>query len=79
MMDRIIELNRAWERITGYSLEEIPTLETGRRFPGTVCSARTTLEQIHHAGDGDAGEPHLNYLFERKTVSTGAGYFIRRP
>ena len=32
---QIIELNRAWVRITGYSLEEIPTLEyLGCRFLG---------------------------------------------
>jgi PAS domain S-box-containing protein len=54
---QIIELNRAWERITGYSLEEIPTLETWAAVSWDRLSARTTLEQIHHAGDGDAGSP----------------------
>jgi PAS domain S-box-containing protein len=54
---QIIELNRAWERITGYSLEEIPTLETWAAVSWDRSTARTMLEQIHHAGDGDAGSP----------------------
>jgi PAS domain S-box-containing protein len=54
---QIIELNRAWERITGYSLEEIPTLETWASASWDRSSARTMLEQIYQAGDGDAGAP----------------------
>jgi PAS domain S-box-containing protein len=54
---QIIELNRAWERITGYSLEEIPTLETWAAASWDRSSVRTVLEQIYHAGDGDAGSP----------------------
>jgi PAS domain S-box-containing protein len=54
---QIIELNRAWERITGYSLEEIPTLETWAAISWGGSTARTMLEQIYHAGDGDAGDP----------------------
>jgi PAS domain S-box-containing protein len=54
---QIIELNRAWKRITGYSLEEIPTLETWAAASWDRSSVRTVLEQIYHAGDGDAGSP----------------------
>jgi PAS domain S-box-containing protein len=54
---QIIELNRAWERITGYYLEEIPTLETWAAVSWDRATARTMLEQIYHAGDGDAGSP----------------------
>jgi PAS domain S-box-containing protein len=54
---QIIEVNRAWERITGYSLEENPTLETWAAASWDRSSARTMLEQIYHAGDGDAGIP----------------------
>jgi PAS domain S-box-containing protein len=54
---QIIELNRAWERITGYSFEEIPTLETWAAVSWDHSTARTMLEQIYHAGDGDAGSP----------------------
>jgi PAS domain S-box-containing protein len=54
---QVIELNRAWERITGYSLEEIPTLETWAAVSWDRSNAQTMLEQIYDAGDGDAGTP----------------------
>ena len=53
---QIIELNRAWQRITGYSIEEIPTWSLGSRFVGP-SDARAMLEQIYRAGDGDTGSP----------------------
>ena len=62
---QIIELNRAWERITGYSLQEIPTLETWAAVSWDRSTARTMLEQIYHAGDGDAGSP-LELLLRTK-------------
>ncbi len=54
---QIIELNRAWQRITGYSIEEIPTLETWAAVSWDPAAARGMLEKIYFAGDGLTGSP----------------------
>ncbi len=54
---QVIELNRAWQRITGYSIEEIPTLEDWAAVSWDRSSARTMLEEIYRAGDSFVGTP----------------------
>jgi len=54
---QVIELNRAWERITGYSMEEIPSLEAWAAVSWDRSSARAMLELIYCAGDGLVGSP----------------------
>ncbi len=54
---RVMELNRAWHRITGYSIEEIPTLDAWAAVSWDRARARAMLEQIYCAGDGIAGSP----------------------
>jgi PAS domain S-box-containing protein len=54
---QVIELNRAWQRITGYSVDDIPTLDTWAVASWDRLAAREKLEQIYHAGDGSAGIP----------------------
>ena len=54
---QVIELNRAWQRITGYSLEDIPTLDAWAAVSWDRSSARDMLEQIYGGGDGLAREP----------------------
>jgi PAS domain S-box-containing protein len=54
---KVIELNRAWQRITGYSIEEIPTLEAWAAASWDWSNARAMLEQICRGGDGIAGDP----------------------
>ena len=53
----IIELNQAWQRITGYSVEETPTLEAWAAVTWVQLKARAMLEQIYRAGDGLVGSP----------------------
>jgi PAS domain S-box-containing protein len=54
---QVIELNQAWQRITGYSIEEIPSLETWAAISWGEDRARSTLELIYSAGDGVVGRP----------------------
>ena len=54
---QVIELNRAWQRITGYSIEEIPTLEAWAEVSWDRSSAHKMLEEIYRAGDGFVGSP----------------------
>jgi PAS domain S-box-containing protein len=54
---QVIELNRAWQRITGYSIEEIPTLDAWAAVSWGQKNARAMLEQIYGAGDGQDGSP----------------------
>jgi PAS domain S-box-containing protein len=54
---QVIELNRAWQRITGYSIEEIPSLEAWAAVSWDQSSARSMLELIYSAGDGVIGRP----------------------
>jgi PAS domain S-box-containing protein len=54
---QVIELNRAWQRITGYSIEEIPSLEAWAAVSWDQSSARSMLELIYSAGDGVMGRP----------------------
>jgi PAS domain S-box-containing protein len=54
---QVIELNRAWQRITGYSIEEIPSLEAWAAISWDRSSARSMLELIYSAGDGVIGRP----------------------
>jgi PAS domain S-box-containing protein len=54
---QVIELNRAWQRITGYSIEEIPSLEGWASVWWDQTSARSMLEMIYSAGDGVTGRP----------------------
>jgi PAS domain S-box-containing protein len=54
---QVIELNQAWQRITGYSIEEIPTLEAWAAVSWDQQDARAMLEKIYGAGDGLAGSP----------------------
>jgi PAS domain S-box-containing protein len=54
---QVIELNRAWERITGYSIEEIPSLEAWAAVSWDQSRARSMLELIYSAGDGVTGHP----------------------
>jgi PAS domain S-box-containing protein len=54
---QVIELNRAWQRITGYSIEEIPSLEAWAAVSWDRSCARPMLELIHSAGDGLIGSP----------------------
>ncbi|MBV8375883.1 MAG: PAS domain-containing sensor histidine kinase, partial [Verrucomicrobia bacterium] len=54
---QVMELNRAWQRITGYTIQEIPTLEAWAAVSWGQSSARVMLEQIYCAGDGLAGSP----------------------
>jgi PAS domain S-box-containing protein len=54
---QVIELNRAWQRITGYSIEEIPSLEAWAAVSWDQTSARSKLELIYSAGDGVSGRP----------------------
>jgi PAS domain S-box-containing protein len=53
---KVIDLNRAWQRITGYSIEEIPTLDIWATVAWGESDARGMLEQIYQAGDGSSGE-----------------------
>ena len=53
---QVIELNRAWHRITGYSIEEIPTLDAWAAVSWDRSRARAMLEQIYRAGDGYSGQ-----------------------
>jgi PAS domain-containing protein len=52
---QIIELNRAWERISGYSIDEIPTLDAWAAVSWDGPNARGMLEQIYRGGEGLAG------------------------
>jgi PAS domain S-box-containing protein len=54
---QIIELNRAWQRITGYSIEEIPTLDAWAAVSWDPLNARTMLEEICRGVDGLEGSP----------------------
>lgn len=54
---QVIELNRAWQRITGYAMEEIPTLDAWAAVSWDSSSARAMLEMIYGAGDGLHGSP----------------------
>lgn len=54
---QVIELNRAWQRITGYTIEEIPTLDAWAAVSWDRSSARDMLEMIYGAGDGLLGSP----------------------
>jgi PAS domain S-box-containing protein len=54
---QIIELNRSWQRISGYSIEEIPTLEAWAAVSWDRSLARAALAQIYGAGDGASGSP----------------------
>jgi PAS domain S-box-containing protein len=54
---QVIELNWAWQRITGYSIEEIPSLEAWAAVWWDQTSARSMLELIYSAGDGVTGRP----------------------
>jgi PAS domain S-box-containing protein len=54
---QVIELNRAWQRISGYSLEDIPTLDAWAAASWDRSSARNMLEQIYRGGDGLVGSP----------------------
>jgi len=54
---QVIELNQAWQRITGYSVEEIPSLEVWAAVSWDYSSARSMLELIYSAGDGVIGRP----------------------
>jgi PAS domain S-box-containing protein len=54
---QVIELNRAWQRITGYTIQDIPTLEAWAAVSWDQPSARAMLEQIYCAGDGLNGSP----------------------
>ena len=44
---QIIELNRAWQRITGYSIEEIPTLDAWAAVSWDPLNGRAMLEEIY--------------------------------
>jgi PAS domain S-box-containing protein len=54
---KVIEINRAWQRITGYSLEEIPSLDTWAAVSWDRADARRMLELIYRAGNGLIGSP----------------------
>ena len=54
---QIIELNRAWQRITGYSIEEIPTLDAWAAVSWDPLNTRTMLEEIYRGVDGLHGSP----------------------
>jgi PAS domain S-box-containing protein len=54
---QIIELNRAWQRITGYSIEEIPTLDAWAAVSWDPLNARAMLEEIYRGVDGLDGSP----------------------
>jgi PAS domain S-box-containing protein len=54
---QVIDLNWAWQRITGYSIEEIPSLEAWAAVSWDQTSARSMLELIYSAGDGVTGRP----------------------
>jgi PAS domain S-box-containing protein len=54
---QVIELNQAWQRITGYSIEDIPSLETWAAVSWGEDRARSMLELIYSAGDGVVGRP----------------------
>jgi PAS domain S-box-containing protein len=54
---QVIELNRAWQRITGYSIEEIPSLDAWATRSWDRSNARPMLELVHGAGDGLNGSP----------------------
>jgi PAS domain S-box-containing protein len=54
---QVIELNRAWQRLTGYSIEEIPTLNAWAMVSWDRSNARAMLERIYGAGDGSGGVP----------------------
>ena len=54
---QIVELNRAWQEITGYSIEEIPTLEAWAAVSWDRSKARAMLEQIYRGGEGLAASP----------------------
>jgi PAS domain S-box-containing protein len=54
---QVIELNRAWQRISGYSIEEIPSLEAWAVVSWDQARARSMLERIYKAGDGVTGRP----------------------
>jgi PAS domain S-box-containing protein len=54
---QVIELNQAWQRITGYAIEEIPSLEAWAAVSWGQDRARSMLELIYSAGDGVVGRP----------------------
>jgi PAS domain S-box-containing protein len=54
---QILELNQAWQRITGYSIEETPTLEAWADVTWVRSNARAMLGEIYRAGDGLVGSP----------------------
>ena len=54
---QVVELNRAWHRITGYSIEEIPTLEAWAAVSWDRSKARAMLEQIYRGGEGMGASP----------------------
>jgi PAS domain S-box-containing protein len=68
---QIIELNRAWERISGYSIDEIPTLDAWAAVSWDGPNARGMLEQIYRGGEGLAGSP------VELTLQTKKGKFRR--
>ena len=54
---QVIELNRAWQRITGYSIEEIPTLDAWAAVSWDPLNARAMLEEIYRGvEDGSSVE-----------------------
>jgi PAS domain S-box-containing protein len=67
---QVIELNRAWERISGYSIDEIPTLDAWAAVSWDPTNARSMLEQIYRGGDGLASPAEL-------TLQTKNGEFRR--
>ena len=54
---QVVELNRAWQEITGYSIEEIPTLEAWAAVSWDRSKARAMLEQIYRGGEGLSASP----------------------
>ena len=54
---QVVELNRAWQEITGYSIEEIPTLEAWAAVSWDRSKARAMLEQIYRGGEGVGASP----------------------
>ena len=54
---QVVELNRAWQEITGYSIEEIPTLEAWAAVSWDRSKARAMLERIYRGGEGLGASP----------------------
>ncbi len=54
---QVIELNGAWQHITGFSVAEVATLDAWAVASWGRSDARAKLEQIHRAGEDPAGSP----------------------